>query len=134
MASHRHVGISHYLLDYQTLSGLKELVKRFAKRNASKSKMNNEKEDSNDKKPTIKFQVKEKVDIVYKEVLSLVITIKIVNCIVPRLLIKRGSSHDIMYVGLFEELGLDKGRLPRYKGIYLHLFIDFVTHIYGSVE
>lgn len=51
-----------------------------------------------------------------------------------RIFIDEESSCDIMYIELFEKLGLKRESLSIYKGSDKQSFNDTITHPYGYIE
>lgn len=51
-----------------------------------------------------------------------------------RILTDKRRSCDIIYITLFKELRIDKGRLSPYKGTNFQEFNDSITHPRGSIK
>lgn len=67
--------------------------------------------DGNPERPILKFQDNEKVSRIPNEYFPLVIIATIANFYMSRILINKESSWDIMYVELFEKIGLKREKL-----------------------
>lgn len=71
---------------------------------------------TNPKRPFLEFRDNEKVRGISSKIFHLVIIVTISNFYVSRVLNDIGNSCDIMYVDLFEIMGLKKEKLLSYEG------------------
>lgn len=90
---------------------MKEPLRRTSKRSITDSKTTSEKKESTNERPILGFKGIKNMDGIPNRVFPLIVTSKIANNNVSRILIYGGSSRDIMYVKLLERLGLDSERL-----------------------
>lgn len=63
-----------------------------------------------------------------------VITVLIEHFDVSRTQMNGGSSYNIMYSKLFENMGRDKGNLWLYEGSYMHVFNDTLVHYWVYID